>query len=118
MAPTFCTTTQAENKAGGNASTAGKNNAAEYIEQAEGTICTMARYDFVNNYDNLTSPAKKILEEAASNLAAIYIISYDMSGYTQRIMAEDLINILRDVALRNISILRDQKAVTYLKNGT
>ncbi len=115
---TFCTTTQAENKAGAGASSEGKGNAEEYIEQAEGTICTMARYDFVDNFDSLTDHAKKILEEAASNLAAIYIISYDMSGYTQRIMAEDLINILRDAALRNISILRDQKAVTYLKNGT
>jgi len=118
MVATFCTTTQAENKAGAGASTAGKGNAEEYIKQAEGTICALTRRKFVSNYDNLTDNAKLILEEAASNLAAIYIITYDMSGYNTRIEAEDIINILRDTALRNISILSDSKTITYLENGT
>lgn len=114
---TFCTTTQAENKAGANASSAGKNLAEEFIEQAESTINTSCRYNFTANFSDLNSNVKKILEETASNLAAIYIISYDMTGYNQRIMAEDLINVLRDAALRNISILRDKKAQTFIENA-
>ena len=57
---TFCTTTQAENKAGAGASTAGKGNADEYIQQAEATINALCRYDFTSNFDNLDSNSKKI----------------------------------------------------------
>ena len=41
-------------------------------------------------------------------------ISWDMSGFTSRIEAEDMINILRDIALRNISILRDKKTQDFI----
>jgi len=40
-----------------------------------------------------------------------------LSGYTTRIEAEDMINILRDAALRGLSIIRDKKVVDFF-NGT
>jgi len=60
---------------------------------------------------------KSVLTQAASNLAAIYAISYDMSGFTTRGEAEDMINILRDSALRGMSILRDKKQQKFLEEA-
>jgi hypothetical protein len=53
-----------------------------------------------------------------SDIAAIYAIEYDLSGFTTRTEAEDMINILRDAALRGLSILRDKKTQTFLMTGT
>ena len=95
----------------------GTDNAVEmWITQAEGVINTACRYNFTDNYASLNNDVKKILEDAASNLAAIYAICYDMSGYTSRVEAEDMINVLRDAALRDISILRDKKSQDFI-NG-
>ena len=115
---TFCTNADVEKKAGANASATSKAEAYTnvYIKQAESVINCVCRYNFTDTYATLNNDVKYILNDVASSLAAIYVISYDMSGYTTRIEAEDMINVLRDAALRGISILRDQKAVTFI-NG-
>lgn len=84
------------------------------IDQAEGVVNAISRNNWVTNYLTLTSEKKLLLEEVTSNLAAIYAVSYDMSNYTTRIEAEDIINVLRDAALRGLSILRDQKVVDFI----
>ena len=55
-----------------------------------------------------------IATQVVEDIAAIYGITYDMSGFTSRIEAEDMINVLRDSALRGLSLLRDQKVVTFI----
>ena len=47
-------------------------------------------------------------------MAAIYVIQYDMSGYTSRVEAEDMVNILRDAALRGLALLRDKKVEDFM----
>lgn len=84
--------------------------------QVESTINLVCRYNFSDAYAGLNADVKGILSETASNLVAIYIIQFNMAGYTSRVEAEDMINILRDGALRGLSILKDQKAVTFI-NG-
>lgn len=113
---TFCTTAEVERKAGANCSATSKAEAYtnQYVQEAEGVICAVARYDYVTNYASCTTIGKELLREAASNLAAIYVIQYDMSGFTSRIEAEDMINILRDAALRALSLLRDDKVKTFI----
>ncbi len=115
----FCTTAEVERKAGANVSATSKAEAYtnDYVTQAESLINTICRYNFSDNYSTLNIDVKGILKEIASNLAAIYAISYDMSGFTSRIEAEDMINILRDGALRGLSILRDKKPQTFIKNA-
>lgn len=115
----FATTTEIQRKAGANASSTSKAEAYtnDFIAQAESTINAMCRYNFSDNYSTLNSDTKQILKEVASNLAAIYVIQYDMSGYTSRIEAEDMINILRDAALRGLSILRDKKAQEFIEQS-
>ena len=114
----FCTTAQVEQKAGAGASATSKAEGYtnDYVAQAESLINVACRYNFSDNYSTLNTDVKKILQEVASDLAAIYVISYDMSGYTSRIEAEDMINVLRDAALRGISILRDKKQQDFI-NG-
>jgi len=115
----FCTTAEVERKAGANCSATSKAEAYtnDYVHQVESLINTICRYNFSDNYASLNADVKGILKEDASNLAAIYVISYDMSGFTSRIEAEDMINVLRDAALRGMSVLRDKKAQDFVKNA-
>ncbi len=95
--------------------------ANSFIQQAEAHINMVCRKVFASStaeFTALPSTTKGILTDVASNLAAIYAIQYDMSGFSSRIEAEDMINILRDAAQRGLSILRDQKQKTFLPKGT
>ena len=58
-----------------------------------------------------------IVAEAGACLAVIEGIPYSMSGYTSRVEAEDMINVLRDRYLFCISILRDKKMEEFMVNA-
>jgi len=118
MASIFATTAEVARKAGANASAVSVVAAYvdDYMTQAESEINVMCRYNFSDNFATLNVDVKNILKEAASNLAAIYVINFDMSGFTTRTEAEDMINVLRDGALRAMSILRDKKQQDFI-NG-
>ena len=115
----FATTAEVARKAGANASATSVAEAYvnDYMTQAESFINVMCRYNFSDAYAGLNADVKGLLKEAASNLAAIYVIQYDMSGFTSRIEAEDMINVLRDAFLRAISLLRDKKAQEFMRNA-
>ena len=115
----FATTAEVQRKAGAGASATSKAEAYtnDFMTQVESQINAMCRYNFSDNYTSLNVDTKNILKEVASNLAAIYVIQYDFSGYSSRIEAEDMINVLRDAALRGMSILRDKKAQDFI-NGS
>ena len=86
-----------------------------WIRQAEGTVCAITRYNWMDNYTTgLNSDVKYILEDAVASLAAISAITWDMSSFNDRIAAEDAINVLRDAALRSMSILRDKKTQDFI----
>ena len=93
--------------------------ANSFIEQAESVINVLCRKVFATStatFTALPSTTKKMLTEAASNLAAIYAIQGDMSAIG-RGEAEDRIVVLRDAFLRDISILRDKKNQGFLMTG-
>ena len=115
----FCTTAQVEQKAGAGASEVSITDpyTNDYVAQAESVINTVCRYNFSDVYATLNDDVKMILQQIASDLAAIYVISYDMSGYSSRIEAEDMINILRDSSLRGLSLLRDKKPQEFIKKA-
>ena len=115
----FATTAEVERKAGANASATSKAEAYvnDYMTQVESLINSICRYNFSDAYAALNADTKGILKEVASNLAAIYVIQYDMSGFTSRVEAEDMINILRDAALRGLSILKDKKVQDFINNA-
>ena len=85
--------------------------------QVESVINCVCRYNFSDAYSGLNADVKGILSDVASNLVAIYIIQYNMAGYTSRVEAEDMVNILRDGALRGLSLLRDKKVQEFMNNA-
>lgn len=115
----FCTGTEVQRKAGAGASATATAEAYtnDFIAQAESLINSVCRYNYSDNYSSLNADVKGVLKEVASNIAAIYCIQYDMSGYTTRTEAEDMINILRDAALRGLSILRDKKVQSFINDA-
>ena len=95
--------------------------ANSFIQQAEALINSLSRKVYAADtaaFTALPATTKYLLTLAASNIAAIYAITYDMSGYSSRIEAEDVINILRDGALQALSLLRDKKTALFLEQGT
>jgi len=86
----------------------------QFINEAESLINAMTRINYSDSYAALNADSKHILSEVASSLAAISCVKYDMAGYTSRIEAEDTINVLRDAALRGLSLLRDKKTTTFI----
>ena len=87
------------------------------ILDVEAIINAATRYNWSDGFAALNTDLQGILTDTAACLAAIEGITWDMSGYTSRVEAEDIINTLRDRALFNISILRDEKTQTFMKNA-
>jgi len=114
MAETFCTSGAVKLKAGSGAATLTGAQYTELINQAESFINCVCRHNFIDTYSGLNSDLKMILEETASNLAAIYNIQYSMAGFTTRIEAEDQLNILWARFVMNIALLKDQKTVDFI----
>ena len=88
------------------------------ILDVEAVINVFTRFDWsaADTASTLDASVRGILVDTGASLAAIQGIAWDMSGFTSRIEAEDMINILRDTALRNMSILRDKKNQKFLED--
>ena len=85
------------------------------ILDIESGINCMTRFNYSDAFTaGLNADVRGILTDTAACLAAIQGILFDMSGFTSRIEAEDMVNILRDIALRNLSILRDKKVQDFI----
>ena len=82
--------------------------------RAESIINSATRYNWSDAYGTLNADVKGILSDFCSSFVAIEAICYDLSGYTSRIEAEDMINVLRDGMLRDMMILRDIKTQTFM----
>lgn len=85
----------------------------QWINEAESVINVTTRNNYSDSYASLNTDVKMILNEVASALTAIQIVSYDMSGLS-RIEAEDRVNIQRDAALRGLSLLRPKNAQDFV----
>ena len=114
----FATTVEVQRKVGANASTVANTEAYinDFISQAESLINCMTRFNWSDVYEDLNIDVKGILKEAASNLAAIYVLNYDPDGLSSRTQYEDRVNVLRDGFLRAVSVLRDKKTQDFI-NG-
>jgi len=115
----FATSDEILVKAGANVDAAAKTEARinALCKQAESLINATCRVNYSDTYAALNADKKGLLSEVASNLVAIYLIQYEMAGYTSRVEAEDMINILRDGALRGLSLLRDKKQTDFISSA-
>lgn len=99
-------------KAGANASTAITSSGAvlsKFSDDCEAVVNAATRKDWVADYSSVGANFRGILSDAVSDLAAMKIITYDMSGYTSRTEAQTMLDVLRDNFNRNIEILKDEK---------
>jgi len=89
------------------------------ILDVEAVINCMTRVDWsaLDAASALTATRRKILIDTGAAMAANIGILWDMSGFTSRVEAEDMININRDTYLRNMSILRDKKTQTFIRGA-
>ena len=118
----YCTLDDVQYKAGVKASATSKAEAyvTIYVGMAEAVINVACRRIFAVDataFSALPTGTRKILSDAASNLAAIYVINFDLSGFTTRLEAEDMVNILRDAFLRDLAILKEKEHQTFLVTG-
>lgn len=95
----------------GIASTTAASNAiiAKFCDQAEGVINTLTRKDWVADYSTITTNFKPILDDAASDYAAMKLIAYDLDAYSKVLMAQTMIDLMRDNFERSISALKQDE---------
>lgn len=115
----FATTAEVQRKAGANASSVANTEAYinDFMTQAESHINATTRFNWSDVYSTLNVDVKGILKLAASNLAAMYVIQYDMGGFTSRREAETMLDVLRDGLSVAIKELKDIKKQTFMNNA-
>ena len=115
MAYIMTTEAEIQQKSGANVNIAFDTTMMEAANlRAESIINCVCKNNFSDSFATDNIDVKQILSDFCSSFVAIEAISYDMSGYTSRIEAEDMINVLRDGALRGIGLLRDKKAQDFI----
>lgn len=95
----------------------GKIPVTEFINQCEGFVNVFSKYNWIDNYSTLNVDVRTILDMVVSDLAAIYVIQYDMENFASYLEPEDRINVLRDSALRGLAILKDKDYQNYMKGA-
>ena len=78
-----------------------------WSNMAEHTFCSLTRRDWLTN--TAGDAASGAIEDAVSDLAAMKLISYDMSGYTSRAEAQTMLDVLTDNARRIIDFLKEDE---------
>ncbi len=87
--------------------------------QAESVVNVITRNNFSDTYATDNVDVRYIISNFVSCFIAIDALNCKPTGedgVMSRIEYEDRINVLRDSMLRSLSIIRDQKAVTFI-NG-
>lgn len=108
MAGTLCLSGAMLLKAGKNVSSdisVSDTKCNSFINEAECYVIGATKTNWIDTYATLNADKKLILQEAVSNLAGIYAISYDMSGFTSRAEAELMISVLYRRAMDCLKVL-------------
>ena len=105
-------------KAGTNAKTLTETQYTELIAEATAFVCASSRYDWTSLWASLSGTfAGPIVKEAVSSWAAINVIENDMSGFTSRLEAQTMLDILWSKIVECVNLLRDEKFRTFVQTG-
>ena len=122
MAVTYALATEMVYKAGANVSSTAI--AAAYTLafglMAEGVINTASGYnwsDWYTAYSATYPDVAGLLVDAATNLGAIYIINYDMSGFTNIQEAVSRINTLYALYVSALALLKEESKKDFVRKG-
>ena len=88
------------------------------LEKAEAFVAVQTKYDWVTNQASVPANTREILQEVTGKLAALDTINYDMSGFTSRMEAQTMLDVLWSKVVEIINILRDDKFRTFTQRGT
>jgi len=90
------------------------------VVDVEANINVICRYDFTSQDTSTTFAAgvRGILVDTAASLAAIEGIIWDMDTWPSTRQAEDAINVLRDIAQRNLGVLQDKNMQKFMRAAT
>ena len=115
----FATTAEVQRKVGAGASTVSNTEAFinQYMTEAESFINVQTRRNWSDDFAGLNDDVKGTLKECASDIAASYVIQYDMDGYRGD-NAQIMLDFMRDRILQCISILRSKGAETFIDGTT
>lgn len=122
MAVTYALATEMVYKAGANVSSTATGAAytLAFGMMAEGVINTESGYnwsDWYTAYSATYPDVVHLLVDAATNLGAIYIINYDMSGFMNIQEAVSRINTLYQMYLNDIKLLKEERAKDFVRVG-
>tara|TARA_R100001530_G_scaffold51002_1_gene37860 strand:- start:239 stop:604 length:366 start_codon:yes stop_codon:yes gene_type:complete len=114
----FATTAEVQRKAGANASSTANVEAYinDFMTQAESKINVLSQFNWSDAYSGLNADVKAILKEAASNLAAMYVIQYDLDAFPTQAQAETMLDVLKDGFNQALALLKDIKKRDFM-NG-
>ena len=103
-------------EAGTNANTTEKATAATdiYVLNVESSINVLSNFNWSDAFSGLNADVKGILTETGACICANKVIKNDMSGFTSRGEAEDMISINRDTYLRNLSLLKNKNRQDFI----
>jgi hypothetical protein len=80
---------------------------AKFSDEAEGFVNASTRKDWVADYANVTANFKGMLDDVTSDVIAMKVINYDMSGFTSRQEAGKMLDVLHDSMSRKIDVLKE-----------
>lgn len=81
---------------------------------AEAIINARTRINYSDTTAALNADVQGLLAQACSSLAAIDMVEYDMSGYTNRAEAETMLDVLNNQANQALSLLKDKKVTDFV----
>ncbi len=115
---TLCTTGEAIAKAGAEASSIATNPllVSQYVQQSEGYVNSETEFNWIDEYSNLNTDVKFLLNRVCSADAAIKIITYDISNYSSRVLAETMINVYREEVFFGLQTLRDDAKQKFMRS--
>lgn len=122
MAVTYALATEMAMKAGANvnATATGATYTLAFGLMAEANINTASGFDWSAWYTTYAATyphVAQILVDAATNLGAIYIINYDMSGFTNIQEAVSRINTLYTMYAAEIALLKEEAKKDFVNRG-
>ena len=112
---TLCLSGQAVFKAGTDVSTSiTEDQHDQAISEAESYIYGVMRNDLSGSYATMDISKRLLLQRACSDLAAISLIEYDMSGFPALSYATTTIYFLWNDALLTLNLLKDKKTQDFI----
>jgi len=115
----FATTEEVKRMAGVNASAVSATELFinDFQAQSESLINAQTRTNWSDLYSGLNADVKGILKMASACWSAMAVINYDMSGFTSRVEAETMLDVLRDRFVQCMKTMEDMKVRQFMKDA-